>query len=269
MDHVLASSSFLASGIFWAGAGTAVGALAIVVSVVLWVLGSPRRLLVYNLDSETALLRSDARLRTGADLEVTVNGEVVADPYVASFRVESRSRRDIRPEDFAGARPVIFEMAAPILKLLDTDTGGDAMPEVPISIDGSRLTIRPSLIKSKQAIKVTVLTDGPVSVTCPRPALTDVMVRQLPSGNGPPPAWLKSARLVVVGTCAIGFVVLAAGKIMRKPELVSDSGWIIMMPLVTLVAAGIVAVVAERYRVGWMRGLENPNPDHTSDTKPY
>jgi hypothetical protein len=121
-EVVLTSGSTLTAGIFWAGAAVVVAILAIVVSIILWALGSPRRLLVYNLDSDTALFSGDARKRVGADLEVTVGGRVIADPHVVSFRVESRGRRDIRPDDFTHERALIFDLTAPVLKLLEIDT---------------------------------------------------------------------------------------------------------------------------------------------------
>jgi hypothetical protein len=54
--------------------------------------------------------------------------------------LESRGRRDIRPGDFIESR-VTFDMAVPVPKLLDSETVGEAMPEIRLSIEG-----RPSIL---------------------------------------------------------------------------------------------------------------------------
>jgi hypothetical protein len=262
---VLASGSILPSGTFWAGAAVAIAVVGIVVAVVLWALGSPRRLLVYNLDSDTAMFSSAARQRAGAAVEVTVGGQVVVDPHVVSFRVESRSRRDVRPDDFTDARPVVFEMTAPVVKLLDSNTGGEAMPVVPVAVDGSRLTVGPGLIKSKQSIKVDLLTDGPVTVTCPRPALVDVIVRQRPSMEDTAPQWLRPMRGLVFVCVVAGFAMLGAGKIFDSNRLENDGASVALLPMLGLFAAGLILVFMSAYRGGWMRG---PGPADSEEPAP-
>jgi hypothetical protein len=175
---MLASSPFYASGTFWAGAAVAVAVVAIVVPVVLWFRIAPRRLLIYSLVSETALLASGPRHQVGPDLKVTLSERILHDPHVISLQVESRSRRDIRRTDFEDAAPLMLDLATPILSLLDLDTGGQGMPEVELEIKSTTVAIGPSLIKSGQVIKVDLLTDGPVSVTCPHPQLADVIVKE-------------------------------------------------------------------------------------------
>lgn len=110
---------------FWAGATVAVALAAIAVSVILWLRGSPQRLLLYSLGSETALLSGTARLQAGPDLEVTLRGEALDDPHVVSVRVESRSRRDIRSADFENGDPLKISLGSPVLRTLNTDTGGE------------------------------------------------------------------------------------------------------------------------------------------------
>jgi hypothetical protein len=88
-------------------------------------------------------------------------------------RIESRSRADVRPEDFTAGRALMFELAAPILKVLDADTGGEAMPEVPTGADGTRVTIGPALINRRQVITLGLLTDGPAEGREGAPRLQD------------------------------------------------------------------------------------------------
>jgi hypothetical protein len=230
--------------------------------------GSPQRLLVYNLDSETALFRSDVRQRAGTDLEVTVGGQTVADPCVVSFRVESRSRRDIRPDDFVDTQPVIFEMAAPILKILNSDTGGNAMPDVPVAIDATCLTIGPALIKSKQAIKIDLLTDGPVSVTCPRPALVDIVVRQRPNYSGPDPSWYVRLRRAVGVAVIVGIALLLVGHALKITSLLTSGALLAIIPPIVLLAAGVITTLVYAHRGGWMRGPRTVTPDDPSPSRP-
>ncbi|MGP0022302.1 MAG: hypothetical protein ACLPKE_02905 [Streptosporangiaceae bacterium] len=97
---------------------------------------------------------------------------------MASIRVKSRSRRDIRTTDFENGDPLRFSLGSPVLRTLDTDTGGEAMPQVPIDTEGSAVLVGPGLIKKGQVISIDLLTDGPVTLTCPSPALADVTVRR-------------------------------------------------------------------------------------------
>jgi hypothetical protein len=205
---VLASGPFYASGTFWAGAAVAVAVVAIVVPVVLWFLGSPRRLLVYGVVSETALLTSGARLQVGADLKVTLSGQVLNDPRVILLQVESRSRRDIRGTDFENAMPLMIDLGTPILNLLDLDTGGRGKPDVKVEVKNTEVAIGPGLIKRGQTISVNLLTDGPVSVTCAHPQLVDVIVKERRSDSR---LGLVSAALADVPLpAALGVVLVGA-----------------------------------------------------------
>jgi hypothetical protein len=76
---VLASGAFYTSGTFWGVAGVAVAVLAILVSVVLWRLGGPRRVLTYSVPVATPLLRGSPRFLRG-QVEVTLGGLPMKDP---------------------------------------------------------------------------------------------------------------------------------------------------------------------------------------------
>jgi hypothetical protein len=175
---VLASSPFYTSGTFWAGAAVAVAVVALVVPIVLWFLGSPRRLLVYSVVSDTALLTSGAREQVGLDLQVTLRGQVLDDPHVVQLQVESRSRRDIRGTDFENGMPLKLDLGTPILNLVTVDTGGSEMPDIKVQTESTMVSIGPGLIKKGQIISVGLLTDSPVLLTCPNPQIADVVVRQ-------------------------------------------------------------------------------------------
>jgi hypothetical protein len=148
------------------------------VPVVLWFRIAPRRLLLYSVVSEAALLTSGVRQQVGSDLVVTLSGQVLDDPHVILLLVESRSRRDIRGSDFEDATPLTLDLGTPILNLLNLDTGGPGMPDIRVEIKNTTVAIGPGLIKKGQTIWVTLLTDGPASLTCPHPPLADVIVKE-------------------------------------------------------------------------------------------
>jgi len=52
------------------------------------------------------------------------------------------------------------------------------MPDVKVEVKNTMVAIGPGLIKKGQTIKVNLLTDGPVSLTCAHPQLADVIVKE-------------------------------------------------------------------------------------------
>jgi len=86
---VLASGSFHLSGNFWAPLAVVV---AVLVPVIIWRFGTPRRLLLYSLVSDTALLTSHARARTaGAELQIILGGQELRLSTRTSSRCGSRA----------------------------------------------------------------------------------------------------------------------------------------------------------------------------------
>lgn len=253
-NYMMASGPIYESGTFWTAAGAVVTLAAIFAGIAQWLMGSPRRLLVYNLDSDTALLTPDARQRAAqTDLKVVLAGQVINDPHIVSFRIESRSRRDIRPEDFINSSPVYFEMNTCILKMLHSETGGDSMPEVPVSIDGDRVAIGPSLIKNKQAIRLDLLTDGSVRATCPHPALADVLVRERPTIETQP-SWLEPMGKIIFVPFFLGMLVLILGYFLGLREVQDIGALVAMLPSAGLVLSAVVYALVLGHRGGWMRG---------------
>jgi hypothetical protein len=173
---VLASglTHWYTSGTAWTAIGAVLTAIALLVTVMLWLRGSPRRMLVHSVSDSSLLSKSRP---TVPELTVTLDRQVLTDPHVISFYIESRSPRDIRSAEFEAARPLTFDMHQPILKLLNCQTGGRSMPEVAVTIDGSLLLIGPSLIQRHQIIRVEFLTEGPVWPICVNPSLPDVRIR--------------------------------------------------------------------------------------------
>ncbi len=218
---MLASSSSSLSATFWSAAAVIVAFATILVTVVLWRLGSPRRLLLYSLESDTALLSSDARARAaGAQLRMILGGQELSDPHFVSLQIGSYSRSDIRPGDFTDGRALAFDLATPILKVLACHTGGDKMPEVRIGTDSSRVLVGPSLINRRQMISLDLLADGPVTLTCPRPPLADVKIRERSDETRTPePNWLKPASYIAGLTGIVGLILVRVGQLNHIAQL--------------------------------------------------
>jgi hypothetical protein len=235
---------------FWAGATVAVALAAIAVSVILWLRGSPQRLLLYSLGSETALLSGTARLQAGPDLEVTLRGEALDDPHVVSVRVESRSRRDIRSADFENGGPLKISLGSPVLRTLNTDTGGEAMPRVPVGTEGSTVLVGPGLIKPGQVISIDLLTDGAVALTCPSPALADVSVRMSRPSEEPEPKWLRRSQLSGLGLLLVSVVIAQSlGPANKAPaSLVLIFGALFLSGLIILTVPTVNHALIKRQR---------------------
>jgi hypothetical protein len=184
----------------------------VVVAWAAWRFGSPRRLLLYGLDSDTPLLSGDARARAaGAKLQIILGGKELSDPHFVAITLVSRSRRDIRPDDFIESRPLALDLAAPVLAVLACDTGGDKMPDVKMGTDGSKVTVGPGLINRRQVISLDLLTDGPVTLTCPNPSLADVSIRER-EDESKIPTWLKRVFYVGIITFLVGIALAAIGQ---------------------------------------------------------
>jgi hypothetical protein len=95
----LASGPFYFSAIFWAGAGVAIAFFTLLVIILQVYLGSTRRVFIYSLLSDTALLSKGTIEKTGGDLKVTLGGNPVENPHVVSLKVELKGRKDISVGD--------------------------------------------------------------------------------------------------------------------------------------------------------------------------
>jgi hypothetical protein len=234
----IGATPWYSSATFWTGAGAAIALLALLVSVVLWFVGSPRRLLVYGLTSDTPLPSSDARSRVGTepDLQITLSGQALSDPHVASIVVASRSRSDIRSTDFDEGKPLIFDLGAPILKLLDCNTGGQAMPQIRVAVDGNKVGIGPSLIHRRQVISLDLLIDGPAVLNCGSPSLADVTIRDGTKDNVEP-RWVS--RTAIIPT-ALFFIAFFAATVSNNPH---DKSLAISWILSFIAMGGILLIV--------------------------
>jgi hypothetical protein len=225
---VLASGPFYESGTFW-GAAAAVAAFAtLVVSVILWRLGGPRRLLTYSMPVTSPLLSQYSRRFMRAELKVTVGTTLMKDPYVVILRMGNRSRRDIRSRDFDQDKPIVFDLGAEILAVGGPRSGTD--PPETLTFEDTKISYGPALIHGGQNLRLTILTDGAPNLKCEH-HLVNVIVREVASAGRRPPAQMLVYFGVFIGALA----------------LVTGFGWIgdslqqYMLSLVGVVAVAFIA----------------------------
>src|ERR1019366_3821474 len=188
MPVMTAAGGWYSSGTFWAAAGVVVAVLAAVAGV--WVtltVGFPRRRLYCGLRAAAPLLAAPAGIR--GDLELLHRGTALADPRVVTVELVSRGRRDIPSEAYDDRQPLVLDVGARIVEVLQVTSGPGILPAPRITIDGAALNIGPSLIGRRQKITINVLTDGgQPSLACHSP-LIDVQVRQRAEGCPQQWAW--------------------------------------------------------------------------------
>src|SRR5258708_35624925 len=83
-----------------------------------WLAVNPRRRLSYGMPVVTPLLNAGTDVRQG--LEVRRDGVVLADPHVLEVVLASRGRLDIPSTAFDKDRPLILDVGAPILDVLQS-----------------------------------------------------------------------------------------------------------------------------------------------------
>jgi len=205
------AGGWYSSGTFWAGAGVVVSVLAAV--AVVWVTlaaGFPRRRLYFGLRAAAPLLAAPAGIR--GDLELLHRGTALADPRVVTVELVSRGRRDIPSEAFDSGQPLVLDVGARIVEVLQVTSGPGILPAPRINPDGTALEIGPSLVGRRQEITINVLTDGGQPSLACRSPLIDVQVR--PRGEGSPPtaatAWATTGVTVMVVVVAVAVVAVAA-----------------------------------------------------------
>lgn len=175
---MLVSDSGYVSGTFWASIGLAVIAmLTIVVTVVLWRRGNPRRQILYY-PLGFSLLSS--RAPAARQIKITIDGTTFADPYLFQFWIESRSRRDIGSDDFDRQKPLVFSLGTPVAVPLGDPANWATIED--IAVDNGVIRIGPCLIRKGTIFATQFLTQGLPDVKCENP-LKDVKVR-IASGGG-------------------------------------------------------------------------------------
>src|ERR1019366_7292766 len=226
------------SGTFWASAGVVVAVLAAV--AVVWVTltaGFPRRRLYFGLRAAAPLLAAPAGIRGG--LELRHRGAGLADPRVVTVELVSRGRKDIPSEAYDDRQPLVLDVGARIVEVLQVTSGPGILPVPRITPDGAALKIGPGLIGRRQEITINILTDGGQPSLACRSPLIDVQVRQRTEGS--PQQWPWWAVAVAAWTVAVAVAVAAwTAPVAAWTVAVTVVAWTVA---VTVVAWTVVATV--------------------------
>jgi len=146
-----------ANATFWTAMGIPVALLIGALGAwVTWRVAYARRRIHYWTPLSVRLLRAPDTL--SSTLELRRNGALLTNPRVVEVALAVRGHHDIANDDFNNGDPLILDLGTNILDILDTDSENGAAP--PITVDSTTLKIGPGLISRRQAITITVLTDG-------------------------------------------------------------------------------------------------------------
>jgi hypothetical protein len=157
------SGHLFTSGTFWTGIGTIATIVAGFQGLIVWRLGAPRRRLVYTLEVVSLLPYSLPQF-VASGLKIMHGTSILTDPRLVVLTVESRARLDITSTDFDQGEPLIFDLGAPIVTLLDISPDGvDSPITVPSSGDRA-VTIPRQLIRRGPLVAVQLLVDGEPSL---------------------------------------------------------------------------------------------------------
>jgi hypothetical protein len=233
------------SGTFWAGAGVVVAVLAAV--AVVWVtltVGFPRRRLYFGLRAAAPLLAAPAGIR--GDLELRHRGTALADPRVVTVELVSRGRRDIPSEAFDSGQPLVLDVGARIVEVLQVTSGPGILPPPQVIPDGTSLKIGPSLIGRRQEITINILTDGgKPSLACHSP-LIDVQVRRRTEDSSPRwPQWAVAvAAVALVAAVAVAAVAALVALDAVATVAARAAAVLVAVLFVPVVVTAVVATVA-------------------------
>ena len=152
-------------------AGVIVAVIFGALTVGLMMFNPNRRRLFYGMPTAAPLLPS----RAPSALDVRFDGLRLANPSVVEVRLTSRSRKDIPSGRFNDDEPIVLDVGVGIVTLLSATSNIDTMP--PVKVKDTELHIGPGLIRKRQTLTYTLLTDGQApDLTCRSP-LIDVEMR--------------------------------------------------------------------------------------------
>lgn len=201
------SAPWYESGTFWTvfvGAVVAV-AVGIFAAYANYRTVNPRRLFTYCPRKNTSLLNASSQV-SGA-VSVTHGAIQLTNPRVVEIEIKNEGRLAVTAQDFHGGDSVEFEVGAPIVALLESDTVPSHSRVPNHSFSGSVLKIEPSLLSSKQSASFTLLIDGPRAELQCRSSLINVPVKGIRPEDPPSIAQARYARralrasIVIAAAC--------------------------------------------------------------------
>lgn len=154
-----ATARWYASGVFWSGAAVVITlTIGIIGAAVTYVVGYPKRRLLYALWSATSMAAGLKGI--ASDLEVRHHGVVLKTPRILEIGLISRGRKDIPSSSYDQSRPIRLDVGTPILDVLGARSYPESCETPKITADGTFLLIGPSLIRKSQRISIPILIDG-------------------------------------------------------------------------------------------------------------
>jgi hypothetical protein len=221
----------------WYTSGTLWAVLAVVASLVVGVptflvTWAPRQRLLYGAAPATRLLTTGTSLD---NLEIRHRGRPLANPHLLDVTLTNRGRRDIPSSAFDQGRPLVFDVGAAILEVLQVRCDPMSALTPPTRHYGNALMIGPELISRSETITISLLVDGDhPGLTCTMPVLAQVtLTPRTPATSTEPASWPTVA---AVATAAAGWAAVAA------MALATD--WVAATVVVAAVAATIAAAAA-------------------------
>lgn len=201
---VISAEQWYSSGTLWAVVGV-VATLLIGVPTFL-VTYVPRQRLYYRAPPATPLLAPG--MRSVADLEIRHDGQRLADPCLLEVTLTARGRRDIPSSAFDQGRPLVFDLGAGIVKVLQVLCSPASSLAPPVTHEGSTLRVGPELVGRRQTTTISVLVDGDrPRLICTQPVLAQVTL--IP--HDPPDGLPRVVAVAVVATTATAAAALAVG----------------------------------------------------------
>jgi hypothetical protein len=245
MPRVIAADSWYRSGTAWGAIGAAAGVIAVIVALAtlrVMFLDPNQRRLYYQLARAAPLLAAGGAART--KIEVRHDGHLMTHPMLVEIRLIGRSRKDVPNASFNAGEPLTIDLGqARIVDVLDVTADTGAVPPHSALPDTTCLKIGPGLIRRRQVITWTLLTDGPrPTLTCRSP-LIDVDVHERANdqpGTSPPP-WLWSALYLAVVVVVFAAVVAAAA-VAVSPGVAVEVAVVVAAALVAVVVAAALVV---------------------------
>jgi hypothetical protein len=213
----IGAEQWYSSGTFWAAASVVVMLVGVVATVLVnWV---PRQRLYYRAPPPTPLLAPSTR--DIPDLEIHHEGQPLTDPYLLEVMLTARGRRDILRSAFDQDQPLVFDLGAGIVKVLQIRCSPTISPAPPVAHEGRTLRVGPALISRRQTTSIAVLVNGTdPDLKCTQAALAQVTLipRDPPDGS----TWVPSVAVAVVVMMmawALAVTLAVAGAVVRVGAL--------------------------------------------------
>ena len=127
-----AAGQWYTSGTFWAAAAVFVALLVGIPTF--WVTWVPRQRLFYGARPPTPLLTAGAAID---DLEIRQRGRQLAAPHLVDVTLTARGRRDIPSSAFDQGRPLVFDVGASIVEVLQIRSDPSSALTPPVTCTGS------------------------------------------------------------------------------------------------------------------------------------